>query len=50
MKHAVFSFKKLYFRLIKLFSEKDVYYINGPDTLPPPFTAAEEAEILSRLV
>ena len=49
MKHAVFSFKKLYLRLIKLFSEKDVYYINGPDTLPPPFTAAEEAEILSRL-
>ena len=34
MQHAVFSFKKLYFRLIRLFSEKDVYYINGPDTLP----------------
>ncbi len=26
-----------------------VYYINGPDTLPPPLTAEEEKEILDRL-
>ena len=25
------------------------HYINGPDILPPPFTASEEDELLSRL-
>lgn len=33
---------------IRLLSD-DVYYINGPQTLPPPLSKAEEAEIIERL-
>lgn len=32
---------------IKLFTQKTLYYINGPETLPEPLTAEEEAELLS---
>ena len=28
---------------------RGIYYINGPDTLPPPLSHEEEAEIISRL-
>lgn len=31
---------------IKLFARRAVYYINGPETLPPPLDAEEEAELL----
>ena len=35
---------------IKLkFSENDIYYVNGPETLPAPLSAEEEADIISRL-
>lgn len=27
----------------------ELYYINGPQTLPPPLTREEEAELLERL-
>ncbi len=37
-------FNKLF---IKLFGKRAVYYINGPETLPPPLTADEEAELLN---
>ena len=30
----------------RLFSQKAVYYINGPETLPEPLTAEQEAELL----
>lgn len=29
--------------------EKDVHYINGPETLPPPLTAAQEAVIMDKI-
>lgn len=29
--------------------DKGIFYINGPDLLPPPLTREEEAEIISRL-
>lgn len=32
--------------LLKLGFKNSVYYINGPETLPPPFTAEEEADLL----
>jgi len=36
-------------RVAKAFrGEGEVYYINGPEALPPPLTPEEEAEILSR--
>ncbi len=34
-------------RLLK--RKNGVFYINGPDTLPPPLTHEEEADIISRL-
>ena len=33
--------------ILKLFGQKAVYYINGPETLPPPLSAEEEAELLN---
>ncbi len=33
--------------LIKLFSRRAVYYINGPETLPPPLSAERETELLA---
>ncbi len=37
-------FKKLITRLL---AKSTVYYINGPETLPPPLDAAEEARLLA---
>lgn len=34
--------------LIKLKFVNKIFYINGPETLPPPLTVEEEAEVLSR--
>ena len=31
-------------------NENDIYYVNGPETLPAPLSAEEEADIISRLV
>ena len=28
---------------------QDVHYINGPETLPPPLTPAQEAEVMQRV-
>ena len=36
-------------KLIKLRLKKGIYYINGPDTLPPPLTKKEEDEIFNKL-
>ncbi len=39
------SIKKFF---AKIFTKKAVYYINGPETLPPPLSAEEENELLSK--
>ena len=44
MKNLFIKFKNF---LVNLFSRKNrLYYINGPETLPPPLSREEEAEIL----
>ena len=35
--------------LEKIFPAGEVYYINGPQTLPPPLSQQEEAELIDRL-
>ncbi|MBQ6570447.1 MAG: RNA polymerase sporulation sigma factor SigE [Clostridia bacterium] len=35
--------------LLKLKIVPEIHYINGPETLPPPFSPQEEQEILARL-
>ena len=43
-------FSKLITRVKRFFSpRKGVYYINGPDVLPPPLDAAREAQAIERL-
>ncbi len=37
---------KIKLKLLRLFA-KDVYYINGSDTLPPPLTAEEEERVIA---
>ncbi len=34
---------------LKFSSADTVYYVNGPETLPPPLSKAEEAELMERL-
>lgn len=42
--------KKLILRIIKKYNKKNFcYYINGPETLPPPLTAEEEETVLKEL-
>ena len=42
---------RLKLKIIKIFGRQNsgIYYINGPDLLPPPRSREEESEILSRL-
>lgn len=42
------SVKRMVFKLLLRFNGK-VFYINGPETLPPPLTKNEEEELLSRI-
>ena len=43
-------FKRVFnFIIDKLDAVKDIFYIGGSDTLPPPLTQEEEREIISRL-
>ena len=37
------TLKKLYIKIVTAFSQK-VFYINGPETLPPPLSREEEAD------
>ena len=39
-------FKKLFLRLFK---KQKCFYINGPETLPPPLTKEEEQKIMDEL-
>ncbi len=41
--------QKLQIILSKLSKKRGLYYINGPDLLPPPLSREEEAEVISRL-
>lgn len=47
---AVFMYRlrDLVRRILSFIRDGEQYYINGADTLPPPLTADEEADILSR--
>ncbi len=41
--------RRLWRRIIIFMRDGEEYYINGPETLPPPLLPKEEADILSRL-
>ena len=43
------EFRKLWEKIRTQFSLSDIYYVNGPETLPAPLSAEEEADIISRL-
>ena len=45
MRKIFYIFKKLFEKIFH--PTKGIYYINGPETLPPPLTKEEEAAILS---
>ena len=43
-------FSSIFALINKLLSQKNgVFYINGPETLPPPLSPEEERDVLSRL-
>ena len=43
MNHLFLKFKNF---IRRLFGRRGVYYVNGPDVLPPPLAREEEAELL----
>lgn len=50
MKKIQFTKIKLFFLELKLKLSDDVFYVNGPQTLPPPLKKQEEEECLQRIV
>ena len=48
-KSLIFKIKLLFARLLSRGAEKGVYYVNGPDVLPPPLSKEEEAECIENL-
>lgn len=49
MKRIYEQFRTVMYKLMLILTKKSVNYVNGPETLPPPLSSAEEAEILSKL-
>lgn len=42
--------KMLYLRIVQTLFKKSCYYINGPETLPPPLTKEEEETVMRELL
>ncbi len=41
--------KEIFFRRLLKLEWPELYYINGPETLPPPLSREEEAEVMERV-
>lgn len=48
-KKLIFKTKLIFAKILCRGAEKGVYYVNGPDTLPPPLTREDEAKYLEEL-
>ena len=48
-REIIFKIKVLIGRLKAKNAESEVYYVNGPDVLPPPLTKEEEAECIENI-
>lgn len=42
--------KKIKILLARLSGKNNIYYINGPETLPPPLTKREETEVFEKII
>ena len=42
-------FEKIKNVILSIFAKNELYYINGPDMLPPPLTPEEEAKAIAEL-
>ena len=40
---------ELYFKILRFFTKKKIFYINGPEILPPPLSNKEEEEIMAKI-
>lgn len=49
VKRVVFDIKILISRISRRISEGEIYYVNGPDVLPPPLTRDEESAYIEDL-
>lgn len=49
IKILIFNIKLQLARLLSRGAEKGIYYVNGPDTLPPPLSKEKEAECIENL-
>ncbi len=49
IKIFIFNIKLLFARISSRGAEKGIYYVNGPDVLPPPLSKEEEAECIENL-
>ena len=49
-KKLIFEFKLFLAKVLSRGAEKGVYYVNGPDVLPPPLSKEEETKYLEELL
>ncbi len=49
MRYDLVKIKSFFLGMICSFGKRGANYVNGPDTLPAPYTPQEEAEIISKL-
>ncbi len=49
LKNLIFKCKVLLAKILSRGAENGVYYVNGPDTLPPPLSKEREAECIENL-
>lgn len=45
----LFSYK-LYLKILFLFKRKKIFYVNGPEILPPPLSKKEEESIMAKII
>ena len=50
LKKVIFEIKLLLAKIFSRGAEKGVYYVNGPDVLPPPLSKEEETKYLDELL
>ena len=39
-----------YSKILKLFKKRKIFYINGPEVLPPPLSKKEEEELMAKIM
>ena len=50
LKNIKFSYYKFYLKILSFFIKRKIFYINGPEFLPPPLSKKEEEDLMAKIV